>query len=65
MVFFHQTVGRAPHFVVLLNEIEKAHRDVLNVLLQVMEDGILTGGKGRTENCLLQKCDINHDIQRR
>jgi ATP-dependent Clp protease ATP-binding subunit ClpA len=34
--------------VVLLDEIEKAHRDVLNVLLQVMEDGILTDGKGRT-----------------
>lgn len=43
-----QTVRRAPHSVVLLDEIEKAHRDVLNVLLQVMEDGILTDGKGRT-----------------
>ena len=46
---FHSTsVRRAPHSVVLLDEIEKAHRDVLNVLLQVMEDGILTDGKGRT-----------------
>jgi ATP-dependent Clp protease ATP-binding subunit ClpC len=33
---------------VLLDEVEKAHPDVLNVLLQVMEDGILTDGKGRT-----------------
>lgn len=43
-----EAVRRAPHSVVLLDEIEKAHRDVLNVLLQVMEDGILTDGKGRT-----------------
>jgi ATP-dependent Clp protease ATP-binding subunit ClpC len=33
---------------VLLDEVEKAHSDVLNILLQVMEDGILTDGKGRT-----------------
>ena len=43
-----EAVRRAPHSVVLLDEIEKAHRDVLNVLLQVMEDGILTDGKGRS-----------------
>merc|ERR1711957_241562 len=43
-----EAVRRAPHSVVLLDEIEKAHKDVLNVLLQVMEDGILTDGKGRT-----------------
>ena len=43
-----EAVRRAPHSVVLLDEIEKAHRDVLNVLLQVMEDGQLTDGKGRT-----------------
>ncbi|KAL7465415.1 hypothetical protein ACHAXS_005741 [Conticribra weissflogii] len=43
-----EAVRRAPHSVVLLDEIEKAHRDVLNVLLQVMEDGVLTDGKGRT-----------------
>lgn len=42
-----EAVRRAPHSVVLLDEIEKAHSDVLNVLLQVMEDGILTDGKGR------------------
>jgi ATP-dependent Clp protease ATP-binding subunit ClpA len=35
---------------VLLDEIEKAHPDVLNILLQIMEDGILTDGKGRTVN---------------
>jgi ATP-dependent Clp protease ATP-binding subunit ClpC len=43
-----EAVRRSPHSVVLLDEIEKAHRDVLNVLLQVMEDGVLTDGKGRT-----------------
>ena len=39
---------RSPHSVVLLDELEKAHGDVLNILLQVMEDGILTDGQGRT-----------------
>ena len=43
-----EAVRRSPHSVVLLDEIEKAHRDVLNVLLQVMEDGVLTDGKGRS-----------------
>ena len=45
-----EAVRRAPHSVVLLDEMEKAHSDVLNVLLQIMEDGILTDGKGRTVN---------------
>jgi ATP-dependent Clp protease ATP-binding subunit ClpA len=36
--------------VVLLDELEKAHGDVLNILLQILEDGILTDGKGRTVN---------------
>ncbi|MCX7967321.1 MAG: ATP-dependent Clp protease ATP-binding subunit [Armatimonadetes bacterium] len=40
-----------PHSVVLLDEIEKAHPDVLNVLLQVFDDGRLTDGKGRTCDC--------------
>lgn len=41
---------KAPHSVVLLDELEKAHPDVLNVLLQILEDGQLTDGKGRTVN---------------
>merc|ERR1711935_106637 len=45
-----EAVRRAPHSVVLLDELEKAHSDVLNILLQIMEDGILTDGKGRTVN---------------
>jgi ATP-dependent Clp protease ATP-binding subunit ClpA len=34
----------------MLDELEKAHRDVLNILLQILEDGMLTDGKGRTVN---------------
>ena len=45
-----EAVRRSPHSVLLLDEIEKAHEDVLNILLQIMEDGILTDGKGRTVN---------------
>jgi ATP-dependent Clp protease ATP-binding subunit ClpB len=43
-----EAVRRHPYSVVLLDEIEKAHPDVFNVLLQVMEDGRLTDGHGRT-----------------
>jgi ATP-dependent Clp protease ATP-binding subunit ClpB len=45
-----EAVRRRPYSVVLLDEIEKAHRDVLNILLQVLDDGRLTDGKGRTVN---------------
>jgi ATP-dependent Clp protease ATP-binding subunit ClpB len=43
-----EEVRRHPYSVVLLDEIEKAHPDVFNVLLQILEDGRLTDGKGRT-----------------
>ncbi len=43
-----EAVRRHPYSVILLDEIEKAHRDVLNILLQVMDDGRLTDSKGRT-----------------
>jgi ATP-dependent Clp protease ATP-binding subunit ClpB len=43
-----EAVRRKPYSVILLDEIEKAHRDVFNVLLQVFDDGRLTDGKGRT-----------------
>ncbi len=43
-----ETVRRRPYAVVLLDEIEKAHSDVFNVLLQVLDDGRLTDGQGRT-----------------
>ena len=43
-----EAVRRRPYSVVLFDEIEKAHPDVFNILLQVLEDGRLTDGKGRT-----------------
>ena len=43
-----EAVRRRPYAVILLDEIEKAHPDVFNVLLQIMDDGRLTDGKGRT-----------------
>jgi ATP-dependent Clp protease ATP-binding subunit ClpB len=43
-----EAVRRRPYSVVLLDEVEKAHQDVFNVLLQVMDDGRLTDGQGRT-----------------
>lgn len=51
-----EAVRRKPHCVVLLDEVEKAHPDVFNVLLQVLEDGRLTDSEGRTvsfKNALL------------
>jgi ATP-dependent Clp protease ATP-binding subunit ClpB len=43
-----ETIRRKPYSVVLFDEIEKAHPDVFNVLLQVLDDGRLTDGQGRT-----------------
>ena len=43
-----EAVRRKPYTVILLDEVEKAHPDVLNILLQIMEDGRLTDGLGRT-----------------
>jgi len=43
-----EAVRRNPYCVILLDEIEKAHRDVFNVLLQLLDDGRLTDGQGRT-----------------
>ena len=45
-----EAIRRRPYAVVLLDEIEKAHPDVFNVLLQIMDDGRLTDGQGRTVN---------------
>ncbi len=45
-----EAVRRRPYSVILLDEIEKAHRDVFNVLLQILDDGRLTDSKGRTVN---------------
>ena len=51
-----EAVRRRPHQVILLDEIEKAHPDVFNLLLQILEDGRLTDGQGRTvdfRNCII------------
>ena len=45
-----EMVRRNPYSVILLDEIEKAHPDIFNILLQIMEDGQLTDSKGRTVN---------------
>lgn len=45
-----EAVRRKPYSIVLLDEIEKAHPDVFNILLQIMEDGRLTDGKGKVVN---------------
>ena len=42
-----EAVRRRPYSVILLDEIEKAHRDIFNILLQILDDGRLTDGKGR------------------
>ncbi len=46
--YLTEAIRRRPYSVILLDEIEKAHPDVFNVLLQVLDDGRLTDGKGRT-----------------
>src|SRR4026208_1248729 len=46
--YLTEAVKRRPYCVILFDEIEKAHPDVFNVLLQILEDGRLTDGKGRT-----------------
>ncbi|MFC5497435.1 ATP-dependent chaperone ClpB [Caenimonas terrae] len=46
--YLTEAVRRKPYSVILLDEVEKAHHDVFNVLLQVLDDGRLTDGQGRT-----------------
>ncbi|MDE1192115.1 MAG: ATP-dependent chaperone ClpB [Arachidicoccus sp.] len=63
-----EAVRRKPYSVVLFDEIEKAHPDVFNILLQVLDDGHLTDNKGRTVNfkntIIIMTCNIgSHLIQ--
>ena len=54
--YLTEAVRRKPYSIILLDEIEKAHPDVFNILLQVLDDGRLTDGKGRTvdfRNCVI------------
>ncbi|MBR2478180.1 MAG: AAA family ATPase [Bacteroidales bacterium] len=61
-----EAVRRKPYSVVLFDETEKAHPDVFNVLLQVLDDGRLTDGKGRTVNfkntILIMTSNVGSDI---
>jgi ATP-dependent Clp protease ATP-binding subunit ClpB len=63
-----EAVRRKPYSVVLLDEIEKAHPDVFNTLLQVLDDGILTDNKGRKVNfkntIIIMTSNIGSDIIR-
>lgn len=54
--YLTESVRRRPYSVILLDEVEKAHADVFNILLQVLDDGRLTDGQGRTvdfKNCVI------------
>jgi ATP-dependent Clp protease ATP-binding subunit ClpB len=63
-----EAIRRRPYSVVLLDEIEKAHPDVFNILLQVLDDGRLTDNKGRTANfrntIIIMTSNIGADIIR-
>lgn len=63
-----EAIRRKPYSVVLLDEIEKAHPDVFNILLQVLDDGRLTDNKGRTANfrntIIIMTSNIGSDIIR-
>jgi len=63
-----EAVRRKPYSVVLLDEIEKAHPDVFNILLQVLEDGRLTDNKGRVANfkntVIIMTSNIGSDVIR-
>ena len=58
-----EAVRRRPYCVVLFDEIEKAHHDVFNVLLQMLDDGRLTDGHGRTVD--FKNTVDHHDLERR
>ena len=58
-----EKIRRRPYSVVLLDEIEKAHPDVWNMLLQIMEEGRLTDNVGRIDR--LQEHDPHHDHEHR
>ena len=67
--YLTEAVRRKPYSVILLDEIEKAHPDVFNVLLQVLDDGRLTDGQGRTvdfrNTVVVMTSNLgSHEIQR-
>jgi len=62
-----EAVRRKPHSVILLDEVEKAHPDVFNVLLQLLDDGRLTDGQGRTvdftQTLVLMTSNLRNETQ--
>ena len=74
-----EAVRRRPYAVILFDEIEKAHRDVFNTLLQILDDGRLTDGQGRVVNFrntiiimtsnigsdVIAELDDRHEVERR
>ncbi len=64
--YLTEAVRRRPYSVILFDEIEKAHPDVFNVLLQILDDGRLTDGKGRTvdfrNTIIIMTSNIGSDI---
>ena len=64
--YLTESVRRKPYSVILLDEIEKAHPDVFNILLQVLDDGRLTDGQGRTVNfkntVIIMTSNIGSDV---
>ena len=63
-----ESIRRRPYAVILLDEIEKAHPDVFNILLQILDDGRLTDGKGRTvdfrNTLIIMTSNIGSDLGR-
>jgi len=64
--YLTELVRRRPYSVILLDEIEKAHHDVFNILLQVLDDGRLTDGQGRTidfrNTVILMTSNVGSDV---
>jgi len=64
--YLTEAVRRKPYSVILLDEIEKAHPDVFNILLQVLDDGRLTDGQGRTvdfkKTVIIMTANIGSDL---
>ena len=64
--YLTEAVRRKPYSVILLDEVEKAHSDVFNILLQVLDDGRLTDGQGRTvdfkNTVIIMTSNIGSDI---
>jgi ATP-dependent Clp protease ATP-binding subunit ClpB len=63
--YLTEAVRRRPYSVILLDEVEKAHPDVFNILLQVLDDGRLTDGQGRTvdfRNTVIVMTNLGSDL---